>query len=106
MFLAQALRNILAFSIDRGGRVSVTLVKTDDGFSLRVTDTGANLPDEELRKLNAVRRFRGDEGRGAGLRGDIGLGMAIVHEVCHRFELHLSFERPVTGGLQVELRKA
>ncbi len=102
MFLTQLVRNLLLMAIERGGRVSVTLRRVGAGsFTLRVADTGPNLPDEELRKLNAVRRFRGDEGRGAGLRGDIGLGSAIVHEVCHRFQLQLRFERPVSGGLEV-----
>ncbi|MCC7184698.1 MAG: sensor histidine kinase, partial [Acidobacteria bacterium] len=75
-------------------------------FSLRVSDTGPNLTDPDVRKLNAVRRFRGDEGRGADLRGDIGLGLAVLHEVCHRFHLQLAFQRPVTGGLEVELKTA
>jgi hypothetical protein len=68
-----------------------------------VSDTGADLSDAELRGLNAVRRFRGDEGRGAGLRGDIGLSLAVVHEVCHRFGLTLNFRRPESGGLEVTL---
>jgi hypothetical protein len=72
-------------------------------WTLRVSDTGADLGDAELRALNAVRRFRGDEGRGAGLRGDIGLSLAVVHEVCHRFGLTLEFRRPSAGGLEVEM---
>lgn len=107
LFLAQALRNVLMFALDRepaGGRIIVELKKGPGReFSLKVADTGPNLTDAEVRKLNAVRRFRGDEGRGAELRGDIGLGLAVVHEVCHRFHLQLAFERPVTGGLSVEL---
>ncbi len=109
LWMKQAVRNLLMLAIDReraGGRVTVSLRKGGTGFALTVTDTGANLPDDELRKLNAVRRFRGDEGRGAGLRGDIGLGLAIVHEVCHRFHLELDFSRPVTGGLEVRLQSA
>ncbi len=102
MFLTQMVRNLLLMAIERGGEVSVTLVRSPkDEFAFRVADSGPNLPDDELRKLNAVRRFRGDEGRGAELRGDIGLGLAIVHEVCHRFQLQLRFERPVSGGLEV-----
>lgn len=110
LFLAQALRNIFMFAMDRepaGGRITVELRKgAGRDFSLRVSDTGPNLTDPDVRKLNAVRRFRGDEGRGADLRGDIGLGLAVVHEVCHRFHLQLVFQRPVTGGLEVELKTA
>lgn len=87
-----------------GGRVTIDLrMGTNGAFSLKVADTGPNLHDDDLRKLNAVRRFRGDEGRGAELRGDIGLGLAVVHEVCHRFQFQLTFRRPVSGGLEVEI---
>ncbi len=110
LFLAQALRNLLAHALERepaGGRIALEVRKgSGRAFALRVTDTGPNLTDAEVRKLNAVRRFRGDEGRGADLRGDIGLGLAIVHEVCHRFHLKLAFERPVEGGLEVTLERA
>lgn len=110
LLLAQALRNVLAQAIDRepaGGRIVVDVRKGDgESFSVRVVDTGQNLTDAEVRALNAVRRFRGDEGRGADLRGDIGLGLAVVHEVCHRFHLQLTFQRPVTGGLEVELTRS
>lgn len=110
LLLAQALRNVMALALERepsGGRIVAEVRKgTGESFSLRVTDTGQNLTDPEVRKLNAVRRFRGDEGRGADLRGDIGLGLAVVHEVCHRYHLHLTFQRPVTGGLEVEIGTA
>jgi signal transduction histidine kinase len=108
-FLSQAVRNLLSNALLRephGGRITLDVRKAPGGWSLRVADTGPDLSDVELRALNAVRRFRGDEGRGAGLRGDIGLSLAVVHEVCHRFGLHLTFRRPATGGLEVELQPA
>jgi len=106
-FLAQAVRNLLSNALLReqpGGRITLDVRQAANGsWSLRVSDTGPDLSDADLRGLNAVRRFRGDEGRGAGLRGDIGLSLAVVHEVCHRFGLQLAFRRPATGGLEVEL---
>ena len=106
-FLAQAARNLLSNALLReqqGGRVMLDVRQAANGaWSFRVSDTGPDLSDAELRELNAVRRFRGDEGRGAGLRGDIGLSLAVVHEVCHRFGLQLAFRRPATGGLEVEM---
>lgn len=109
LLLAQAFRNLIALALDReptGGRIVVEVRRgAGEDFAVRVTDSGPNLEDADVRKLNAVRRFRGDEGRGADLRGDIGLGPAIVHEVCHRFQLDLSFERPVTGGLEVRISR-
>ena len=106
-FLTQAVRNLISNALLRVGRGGVITVDVQRGaggsWSLRVADTGADLGDAELRGLNAVRRFRGDEGRGAGLRGDIGLSLAVVHEVCHRFGLTLNFRRPESGGLEVTL---
>ncbi len=108
-FLTQAVRNLLSNALLRvtsGGRVTLDVHRPDSGaWTLRVADTGPDLSDAELRELNAVRRFRGDEGRGAGLRGDIGLSLAVVHEVCHRFGLQLNFRRAEPGGLEVELSR-
>jgi signal transduction histidine kinase len=107
VFLTQAVRNLLSnalLRVERGGVITVDVQRVEGGsWSLRVSDTGADLGNAELRGLNAVRRFRGDEGRGAGLRGDIGLSLAVVHEVCHRFGLTLNFRRPESGGLEVSL---
>jgi len=106
-YLTQAVRNLLSNALLRtsgGGSISVSVERTQDrSWSLRVVDTGPELTAAELRGLNAVRRFRGDEGRGAGLRGDIGLGLAVVHEVCHRFGLTLNFRRAADGGLEVSM---
>ena len=106
-FLTQAVRNLISNALLRvghGGVIRISVQRTTGGsWSLRVSDTGADLGPAELRGLNAVRRFRGDEGRGAGLRGDIGLCLAVVHEVCHRFGLTLNFRSPDSGGLEVTL---
>ena len=106
-FLTQAVRDLLSNALLRVGQGGVITLAVQRGaggsWSLRVSDTGASLGNTELRGLNAVRRFRGDEGRGAGLRGDIGLSLAVVHEVCHRFGLTLNFRSPEGGGLEVTL---
>lgn len=106
-FLTQAVRNLVSNALLRvpaGGTIKVEVQRATSGtWSLCVSDTGSDPGDAELRALNAVRRFRGDEGRGAGLRGDIGLSLAVVHEVCHRFGLTLEFRRPPSGGLAVEI---
>lgn len=106
-FLPQAVRNLLSNALQRvpsGGSITIEVLKTGGGaWTLGVTDNGAAPSDIELRALNAVRRFRGDEGRGAELRGDIGLPLAVVHEVCHQFGLTLKFRRAEGGGLEVTL---
>jgi signal transduction histidine kinase len=109
-FLTQAVRNLMSNALLRtgqGDRITLDVHRVSpDSWMLKVTDTGQDVGDAELRALNAVRRFRGDEGRGAGLRGDIGLSLAVVHEVCHRFGLRLQFRRPSSGGLEVEVSGA
>jgi signal transduction histidine kinase len=109
-FLTQAVRNLMSNALLRtgqGDRITLDVHRVSpDSWMLKVTDTGQDVGDAELRALNAVRRFRGDEGRGAGLRGDIGLSLAAVHEVCHRFGLRLQFRRPSSGGLEVEVSGA
>ncbi len=105
-FLTQAVRNLLSNALLRsgdGGRITLDAERAGGAWTLRVTDTGPDPGAGELRALNAVRRFRGDEGRGAGLRGDIGLSLAVVHEVCHRFGLTLEFRRSAAGGLEAEI---
>lgn len=88
-----------------GGHAEVALDLKDAGFSLRVSDDSPNLPDETFTKLNAIRRFRGDEGR-TKQPGDLGLGLAIVREVCDRYGLKWSFRRRAVGGFQAELNKS
>jgi signal transduction histidine kinase len=106
-FLVQAVRNLLSNALQRvpsDGKVAIEVLRTGGGsWTLGVTDNGPAPSDIELRALNAVRRFRGDEGRGAELRGDIGLSLAVVHEVCHQFGLTLKFRRADGGGLEVTL---
>ena len=77
--------------------------KVGQSWSLRIRDNGPGVSAIELRALNAVRRFRGDEGRGAELRGDIGLPLAVVHEVCHQFGLTLQFKPAEGGGLEAAI---
>ena len=105
-FMVQAIRNLLSNALERApvdGKVSIDMEKVGATWSLRIRDNGRDLSAIELRALNAVRRFRGDEGRGAELRGDIGLPLAVVHEVCHQFGLTLQFKPADGGGLEVTM---
>jgi signal transduction histidine kinase len=86
-----------------GGQVIVQLDRTNDGrFSLRVVDDGPGAPDEVIAKLNANRRFRGDEGK-SGRSGELGLGLAIVREVSDRFNIHWAFRKNAKGWFEAEL---
>ena len=86
-----------------GGRVTVEVAHYDGKgrFSLRVSDTGAGVTDEEFKGLTAIRRFRGDEGRER-RPGVPGLGLAIAREVAERFGYGLELRRPPAGGFEAE----
>ena len=86
-----------------GGSVTVDLDAPASGkFVLLISDEGAGVNDARLKYLNGIRRFRGDERRHT--RADeVGLGLAIVHEVTGRAKIALAFRRRDKGGLEVKL---
>jgi len=86
-----------------GGSVRVTLEPRDAGraFSLRVTDTGRGVSDQELKGLAAIRRFRGDEDR-VDDAGVPRLGLAVAREVAERAGFQMTVRKPAAGGLEVE----
>ena len=103
----RAISNLIDNAIrhnQSGGHAEVALEPKETGFSLRVSDDSPNLPDETFTKLNAIRRFRGDEGR-TKQSGEIGLGLAIVREICDRYGIKWTFRRRPVGGFQAELSK-
>jgi len=84
-----------------GGAASVDLDGDPRGrFRLVVTDDGPGVNDAALKYFNGVRRFRGDERR-KHRQDEVGLGLAIVHEVTGRAKIGLSFRRRDNGGLEV-----
>jgi signal transduction histidine kinase len=63
--IEQALLNLVdnAVRYNRpGGRVVVSIGREADAFTLRVTDNGPGVLDDQLAEISAIRRFRGDEG--------------------------------------------
>jgi signal transduction histidine kinase len=104
--LEQAVNNLIdnAIRYNRpGGQVAVSLERTRDGrFSLRVADDGPGAPEQVLAKLNANRRFRGDEAR-TQRPGELGLGLAIVREVGDRLGIQWAFRTNAKGWFEAEL---
>jgi two-component system OmpR family sensor kinase len=105
--LEQAIANVLDNAIlhsGAGSRVRVELRGFEHGgrFSLRVTDSGRSVTDQDFTELTANRRFRGDESR-TRRPGGRGLGLALAREIADRFGLQLDLRRPVAGGFEVEL---
>lgn len=86
-----------------GGAASVDLDGDPRGrFKLVVSDDGVGLNDAMLKYVNGVRRFRGDERR-KHRTDEVGLGLAIVHEVTGRGKIALKFRRKDNGGTEVTL---
>ena len=101
--IEQAITNVVGNAVlynNPGGRVQIELkgYERDSRFSLRVTDNGPGVSDEEFAGLTANRRFRGDEGR-TRRPGGRGLGLAIAREVTDRFGLKLDLRRPSSRGI-------
>ena len=100
--IGNLVTNALSFA-GSGAHASVRLsIDGSKRFSLRVTDSGPGVSDETLTKLTAIRRFRGDEARTQQPDG-LGLGLAIVREVCDRLRLTWAFRKVPAGGFEAEL---
>jgi signal transduction histidine kinase len=68
---------------DAGGRVDVQLIGTDGMARIVVRDTGIGIEPQLL--PHVFERFRQGDWRKAGVKGGLGLGLAIVREIV---ELH------------------
>jgi signal transduction histidine kinase len=102
--LANLVDNAIRYNRD-GGTVTVDL---DGGtprgaFVLTIADDGPGVNDASLKYFNGIRRFRGDERR-RHREDEVGLGLAIVHEVTGRARVALGFRRRDNGGLEVTLK--
>ena len=106
--LERAIANLLdnAVRYNRpGGRVHVNLSKAaDSGFSLRITDNGRGMTEDEFKSLTAIRRFRGDEGGPNRRPGAPGLGLSLAREIFDRSGMQMELRRPPTGGFEAEIQ--
>lgn len=102
LMLANLIDNAVRYN-KPGGAVSVDLdVRPGGHFQLLISDDGVGVNDAMLKYINGVRRFRGDERR-KHREDEVGLGLAIVHEVTGRAKISLAFRRRDNGGLEVRL---
>jgi signal transduction histidine kinase len=84
--LQQVLWNVLSNAVKftaRGGRVQVTLARTESDVNIVVTDTGIGIAPEFLPYL--FDRFRQADARTTREQGGLGLGLAIAR---HFVEMH------------------
>jgi two-component system OmpR family sensor kinase len=82
-----------------GGRVTLTVRKTNGDAVLQVDDTGPGIPAEEReRVLDRFYRVPGSSAEGSGL------GLAIVREVARAHGAELALGEAEGGGLRVTVR--
>jgi len=94
--LRQAIWNLLSNAIkftDRGGRVSVSITRSDAEVTVAVEDTGCGIEPEFL--PHVFERFTQAERSTSRRFGGLGLGLAIVR---HIVELHGGHARAESGG--------
>ena len=86
--MGNLLSNAFKFT-PRGGRVELSVTRLDDQVELRVSDTGAGIPAEQLPKV-FQKFFQADNQSKAAIKGT-GLGLAIAKEIveAHKGTIHV-----------------
>jgi signal transduction histidine kinase len=99
----QVAGNLLANAIrytPEGGRVWITLEKTDGNATLTVSDSGPGVPEEDLPRI--FNRFWRAEKSRSRASGGAGLGLAIARQLVEAQGGQISARNLPEGGLQVK----
>ncbi len=81
--LQNLMGNAVRYCKDGGGKVDVTVKRSESGFSIRVADDGIGIPPEAQDHV-FERFYRVDKGRSRA-SGGTGLGLAIVKHICQLY---------------------
>lgn len=98
--LESAFRNLIVNALKYtpdGGRVSISWHDSDEGATLRVTDTGIGIPKREIPRLTE-RFYRVGSNRSQS--GGTGLGLAIVKHVLNGHQARLVIDSEYGVGSQ------
>jgi signal transduction histidine kinase len=99
--LLNLLDNAIKYS-DSGARVHVRVMHDNDSVTVRVSDTGVGIPEEDLPNLfDRFYRVNKDRSRSTGGRG---LGLAISRQIVELHGGHLSVKSEVGVGSTFEVR--
>jgi two-component system phosphate regulon sensor histidine kinase PhoR len=89
---------------NRGGKVDVTVRKTNDCIRLTVADTGIGIPDKD--KARVFERFFCVEKGRSRQSGGTGLGLSIIKHICALYEWDLSLKSEVGVGTEITVEFA
>ena len=102
--IEQAVNNLVHNAIQynhTGGHVALVLEADAATFTLRVSDDGPGVPDQDLARLGES-RFRSEEARSRRPNG-MGLGLSIARDVARRHEFTLTLGNGAEGGFEAVL---
>lgn len=91
--------NAFKFS-ETGTPVTITGTKQNAQYILRITDAGRGMEREQIRRLGAFLQFDRAEYEQQGA----GLGLALVHQICHRYEGTIDIDSTPGEGTTVAVR--
>lgn len=100
----EALTNVMHNAVlynTPGGRVDVALHETNDVFTVRITDTGIGIPEEDV--PHVFDRFYRSEKSRSRQTGGSGLGLSIVQSIMRSIGGHASVTSTVGKGTTVTL---
>ncbi len=95
------VRNALTYA-GSDGPIEVRLERSDDGFTLRVRDSGPGVAAEDLTRIFEP-LYRGDGSRDHKTAGQ-GIGLAITARVMELHDGQVSAANRAGGGLEITLR--
>ncbi len=99
MYLNSALSNLVINAIKytpKGGNITISWTKTNEGCCFAVSDDGLGIAPEHLARLTE-RFYRVDSSRSRAT-GGTGLGLAIVKHVLYQHDSHLQIESTEGAG--------
>ena len=85
-----------------GGRVDVTLAKTDGFVTCRVSDTGVGIPEEH--QPHIFERFYRVDKSHSRATGGTGLGLAIVKHVAQIHHAEIALDSAAGKGTSITIR--
>ncbi len=100
--MEQVLSNLLNNAVDftpSGGRIEVRVEAAEQGVVVRVTDTGAGIPHEDLPRI-FERFYRVDKARSREF-GGTGLGLSIAKEIVESHGGRIGIESTLGRGTEV-----